>query len=50
MLTRIDEKLIGQSGVVDVVYGGCEKGRGNFQRRKHTLKLRSIIIIWRETV
>lgn len=44
MLTRVDEKLIGQPGVVDVVYGGCEKGRGDFQRREHALKRDRLLI------
>lgn len=44
MLTWVDEKLIGQSGVVDVMYGGCEKGRGDFQRRKHALKRGQLLI------
>jgi hypothetical protein len=37
-LTRVYEKLIGQSRVIDVVYGSREKGGGDFQWRENALK------------
>jgi len=42
LFTRVDEKLIGQSGVVDVVYGGREERGRDFQRCENALKTRQI--------
>ena len=36
--TRVDEKLIGQSGMVDVVYCSREKSGGDFQWSENALK------------
>lgn len=45
IFTRVDEKLIGQTGMVNVVYGSREKGGGDFQWREHALKTRSMVIL-----
>jgi len=42
-LTCIDKKLIGESGVIDVVNSCGEDGRHNFQIGKHRLQSNKFI-------
>ena len=38
-LTRIDQILIGDTGMIHVVDGGGEEGREDLQRREHRLQV-----------
>ena len=39
VLTRIDQILIGDTGMIHVVDGGGEEGREHLQRREHRLQV-----------